>query len=104
MSFTNLFYLASSAGDLVGKSAKQACGNNCGSSLPALFAVIANTLIFIVGAISVIMIIVGGLRYVISNGDPKQAEVGRNTIMYAVIGVVVSLLSYAIVNFVVGAF
>lgn len=103
MSFTHLFHFASSAGDIINRSASQACGTNCGGSLPAAFSAIANTLIFLVGSISVIMIIVGGLRYVISNGDPKQAEVGRNTILYAVIGVVVSLLSYAIVNFVVTA-
>lgn len=103
MSLTHLFYFASSAGDIINKSAGQACGNNCGGSLPAAFSAIANTLIFLVGSISVIMIIVGGLRYVISNGDPKQVEVGRNTILYAVVGVVVSLMSYAIVKFVVKA-
>lgn len=78
-----------------------ACGNTCNTStLNQIFAGIADTLIFIVGAVSVIMIIVGGLRYVTSNGDSKQAESARNTILYAVIGIIVAIASYAIVTFV----
>jgi hypothetical protein len=78
-----------------------ACGNTCNkSTLDQIFAGIADTLIFVVGAVSVIMIIVGGLRYVTSNGDSKQAESARNTILYAVIGIIVAIASYAIVTFV----
>jgi len=78
-----------------------ACGNSCNkTTLDKIFAGIADSLIFVVGAVSVIMIIVGGLRYVTSNGDSKQAESARNTILYAVIGIVVAIASYAIVTFV----
>jgi hypothetical protein len=48
----------------------------------------------------VIMIIVAGLRYVTSNGDPQTASKAKNTIIYAIIGLVIAILSYAIVNFV----
>lgn len=68
-----------------------------------VFSQITNVLLFIVGAISVIMIIIGGLRYVISGGDSANVSAAKNTILYAVIGVVVALLAYAIVNFVLEA-
>jgi hypothetical protein len=59
-------------------------------------------LIFLVGAIAVIMLILGGLQYVISNGDAKRVESAKNTILYAIIGIVIAILAYAIVGFVTG--
>ena len=56
------------------------------------------------GAVSVIMIIIGGFRYVTSQGDQTQMQSAKNTILYAVIGVVVSIAAYAIVSFVVAQF
>lgn len=67
-----------------------------------LFQTIANALIFLVGAVSVIMLIVGGLRYVLSAGNASSVEGAKNTILFAIIGVIVAALSYAIVAFVVG--
>ncbi len=69
-------------------------------SLPMYIHNIANALIFVVGAMSVLMIIVGALKYVVSMGHPKKVENARNTILYAIVGVVVAMCSYAIVNFV----
>jgi hypothetical protein len=63
-----------------------------------------NTLLFIVGVASVIMIIVGGLRYIFSGGDPKNTSATKDTILYTVVGVVVAILAYAIVNFVLTRF
>lgn len=63
---------------------------------------IINLLLFAVGAVSVIMIIVGGFRYTLSGGDQSQVTAAKNTVMYSVIGLVVAALSFAIVNFVVG--
>lgn len=65
---------------------------------------VVNVLLFILGAIAVIMIIIGGLRYVLSNGDSGAITSAKNTILYAVIGLVVAILAYAIVNFVIDAF
>ncbi len=66
-----------------------------------VFPKIANLLIFLVGALAVIMLIWGGLQYVISAGDSKRVESAKNTILYSIIGIVVAILAYAIVNFVV---
>lgn len=63
-----------------------------------------NTVIFIIGALSVIMIIIGGLRYVLSGGDAAGLKSAKDTILYALIGVVVSLLAFALVSFVIGRF
>jgi len=68
-----------------------------------IFKTITNTALFIIGALSVIMLIYGGIRYTISMGDAKNVEAAKNTIMYAIIGIVVALLAFAIVNFVLGA-
>ena len=56
-----------------------------------------------VGTISVIMLIYGGFRYVVSGGDAKKVTDAKNTILYAIIGLIISMLAYAIVRFVIGA-
>lgn len=61
---------------------------------------VVNLLLWAIGIISVIMIIIGGIRYAISNGDSNQVTAAKNTIMYAVIGLVIAIFAYAIVNFV----
>ena len=65
-----------------------------------IFQTITNTLLFIIGAISVIMIIFGGFRYVTSGGDSAGVTSAKNTILYAIIGLVVAILAYAILDFV----
>jgi hypothetical protein len=69
-----------------------------------IFRTITNVLLFILGAISVIMIIIGGLRYVISGGNSTAVTAAKNTILYAIVGVIVALLAYAIINFVLTSF
>ncbi len=61
---------------------------------------ILSTFTYITGAIAVLMIIIGGLRYVTSNGEPAQLTSAKNTILYAAIGLVLSAMANAIVNFV----
>lgn len=65
---------------------------------------IVNMMLFILGAIAVIMIIIGGIRYATSNGESSAVQSAKNTILYSVIGLVVAILSYAIVNFILDAF
>lgn len=59
-----------------------------------------NFLLIVIGTLSVVMIIVGGIRYTASGGNDKSVASAKNTIMYAVIGLVVAALAGAIVNFV----
>lgn len=62
---------------------------------------IFNILIMIAGALAVVFIMVGGVMYVVSIGSPDRVEKAKNTILYAVIGLVVAVLAGAIMNFVV---
>lgn len=90
-----------------------ACGGSNGDatickakseSINPLIQTIINTLLFAIGSVSVIMIIVGGIRYVISDGDSSRIKSAKDTILYAVIGLVVALLAFVIVGFVVDRF
>ncbi|HEU4830723.1 MAG TPA: hypothetical protein VFS65_00955, partial [Candidatus Saccharimonadales bacterium] len=57
-------------------------------------------LLFIVGALSVIMLVIGGLRYVVSGGNSTAVTGAKNTILYAIVGLVVAFLAYAAINFI----
>ena len=69
-----------------------------------IFTTLSNVMLFVVGAISVIMVIIGGLRYVISGGNNTNVTAAKNTILYAVVGLVISIMAFAIVNFVISSF
>ena len=68
-----------------------------------VFKQITNTILYIVGVVAVIMLIIGGVKYVISGGDSKKVTDAKNTVLYAIIGLVIAFLAFAIVNFVVSA-
>lgn len=81
------------------------CGTDQDSSaLPGLMKNVINTALVVLGMIAVVMIVVGGIRYTTSNGDAQQIKSAKDTIMYSVIGVVVAIMAYAIVNFVLASF
>ncbi len=61
-------------------------------------------LLYVLGAAAVIMIVIGGIKYTTSQGDANGVTSAKNTILYAVVGLIVALMSYAIVNWVVAAF
>lgn len=91
----------------IGGGASCAKGSDQQTSLfgsGGVFKTITNVLLFIIGAISVIMLIIGGIRYVVSGGDSAAVTGAKNTILYAVVGIVVALLAYALVNFVITSF
>ena len=69
-----------------------------------VFQDITDVLLFIIGAVSVVMIIFGGIKYTISQGDSSAVTSAKNTILYAVIGLVVAILAYAVIHYVIGAF
>jgi hypothetical protein len=62
-----------------------------------------NIMLFGVGVLSVIMLIFGGFRYVISGGKKESVTNAKNTILYAIIGLLVAVFAYAIINFILGA-
>ena len=75
------------------------CDNSSESVDPVIKTVIRYLLISS-GIVSVVMVIIGGLKYSTSNGDSAKLSSAKNTIMYAIIGVIISALAYAIVDYV----
>ena len=78
--------------------------NGCDQGQTPIFRIVTNVLLFIIGAVSVIMLIIGGFRYVTSQGDQTQVQSAKNTILYSIVGIVVAILAYAAVNFVISSF
>ena len=71
-----------------------------GSSLDSIITNIINIFSVIVGVVAVIMIIVGGFRYITSGGESAGVTGAKNTILYAVVGLIVVALAQIIVKFV----
>jgi hypothetical protein len=65
-----------------------------------ILATVINIISLVVGVIAVIMIIIGGIKYITSGGDSGNVTGAKNTILYAVIGLVIVALAQLIVNFV----
>ena len=79
------------------------CKNSTDTAQPIIKTVI-NTLVFLVGIVAVIMLIIGGIMYTVSSGDAGTVTKAKSTIMYALVGLIVAFLAYAIVNWVIKNF
>lgn len=103
--FSSVSYAAcSSAADCVNDGLDATGGQGSNTSVGDIVSTVVKVLLFIIGAVSVIMIILGGIRYTISQGDSSSVTAAKNTILYAVIGLLVAIFAYAIVSFVVDQF
>ena len=78
-------------------------GTDATTRINRIVHTIVNLLSAVVGIVAVIMIIVGGFRYITSGGNDTSVTAAKNTILFAIIGIVVAFLAYAIVNFVTNA-
>jgi len=79
------------------------CPTETGTSFTDIIKKIINILSVLIGAIAVVMIIIGGFRYVTSAGNPESTKGARNTIVYAIIGLVIVALAQIIVHFVLNS-
>lgn len=77
--------------------------NNGNKSLMDVVVQAINVVVGIVGVIAVVVIVLGGIFYVTSTGDPAKAKRATTTIIYGVVGLVISILAFAIVNWVLAA-
>ncbi len=73
------------------------------SDFGSLIQTVTNLLLSIAGIVSVLFIIVGGIMYATSAGNDSQVQKAKSTITSAVIGLIIAILSYAIVNFLLGS-
>lgn len=79
-------------------------GGSAKQDLPDIITTIINVMLFIAGALAVIMIIYGGIRYITAHGDEKQVKVAKDTIVYSVAGLIIAILAYALVTFIFDRF
>lgn len=79
-------------------------GAGLNGNLAAQVTIITNTLLLAIGVSAVLMLIIGGFRYVFSQGNDKAISAAKDTGPYAIIGIIVAMLSYAIINFVINRF
>lgn len=70
------------------------------STVNSILTTVINIFSLIVGVTAVIMIIVGGLKYITSGGDSGNVTGAKNTILYAIVGLVIVALAQVIVRFV----
>ena len=70
------------------------------NTLPTIVGKVIQIFAWVVGAVSVIMLIYGGFKYITSGGDANGVTAAKNTILYAIIGLIIVALSQVIVNFV----
>lgn len=68
--------------------------------VPVLINAIISAGLLFAGTVSLLFIIRAGYQYIMSNGDPKQAGAARQTLTYALIGLVVIFLSFFLLNFI----
>ena len=86
-----------------GENARSGVSNvnpGANTDLLSMIQTILNVVFGVIGIVAVIMIVIGGVNYTISQGDSAKIQKAKNTIMYGIIGLVIVLLSFAIVNFV----
>lgn len=90
-----------SANDLTGCGEIAGSKNNLNNNnLMTTLNQIINVIIGVIGFIAVVVIILGGVQYTTSAGDSGKVKTAKNTIMYGIIGLIIALLAFSIVNFV----
>lgn len=79
-----------------------AAGNDAQAVIDAVVAII-NALLALAGIVAIIFIVIGGVRYLTSQGDEDAVALAKNTIIYAVIGLLVIFVSAVVVNLVLSS-
>ncbi len=85
-------------------SVKEAAGcNNNSDNIVGVVQFILNSIIAVIGIVAVIFIVVGGINFMTSTGDPGKVAKAKQTILYALIGLIICALAFAIVNWTIAA-
>lgn len=73
------------------------------TDITTIISNVINVIIGLVGVVAVVVMILGGITFITSQGDSAKVTKAKNTILYGIVGLVVAMLAFAIVNFVLGA-
>lgn len=76
--------------------------NGTGEELKTSITSIITAIVAALGVVCVVVVIIGGVNYMLSSGDAGKVKKAKDTILYGVIGLIICVLAYAIVNFVIG--
>ncbi len=107
IAFVFIFADSASAATLADEARKgvNAVGDpDSSKSFGEVIVQVVNFMLYAIGILAVIMVIVGGIRFVLSAGDSNATTGARNTILYAIIGLVIAFVAWGLVNFVSGIF
>ncbi|NTU69409.1 hypothetical protein HGB13_01075 [bacterium] len=74
-----------------------------GGDLSQAIGKISNTLIMLVGAVALLFMLIGGFMLITSGGKAESVQKGKNAIMYALLGLIIVIASYVIVNFIISS-
>lgn len=96
--------VASELKDGANSTTKADADGKRGPTLQEQIQNVTNVLLFIIGAVAVIVIIFAGIKFTTADGDASKIKSARDTILYAVVGVIIAIIAYAIVYWVVGSF
>jgi hypothetical protein len=83
----------------LGKLNNIPCVEADGSTLDAVLSAV----FVIAGSLSLLFLVIGGFRYVLSGGDPENTKKAKNTVLYSIIGLGISLSAFVVINYVLSA-
>ena len=63
---------------------------------------IFNVVLALAGAVAVAFVVFGGIKYMLSQGEPNETKQARDTILYSVVGMVIVVVAFMLVNYVIG--
>ncbi len=95
----NIFTRIAASNGMINVDGNLAGGS--GDNLKNAVVGIINGVVAVLGLVAVVVIIIGGINYMTSSGDAGKVKKAKDTILYGVIGLVICVLAFAIVNFVI---
>lgn len=87
--------------DIVGNTNTGCSNATAGASLNTLIKNIINVFSIVVGLVAVVMIIIGGFRYIVSGGESSSVSGAKNAILFAIVGLIIVVIAQLIVHFVI---
>lgn len=69
-----------------------------------LVTTIFNVVLALAGAVAVVFIIWGGIQYTLSQGEPNKIKKAKDTLLYSIVGLIIVMFSFVILNYVIGKF
>lgn len=89
-----------SGANLEAPGSTTACATDTGTGVNGIVNTVITVFSWVVGVVSVIMIIVGGFKYVTSGGESSGVTSAKNTILYAIVGLIIVAIAQVVVKFV----